>query len=273
MAGRKWEDKEISFIKENYLNMTCEEMAININRTTKAVQHRYNLLGLDRIIIPKRGEKFNRLEVIKTYSKKFKHQHKTYCFCICECGNYTHILTTNLVNNIVKSCGCWRNEQARKTCIRKNFKHGKANYNNNRLYRIWSAIKCRCSNSNTPQWNDYGGRGISICNEWKNDYLKFEEWALENGYSDKLSIDRIDVNGNYEPNNCRWATQKTQCRNRRNNRQDTVFITAFGETKSVLEWIIDSRCPLISTITLIYRIGAGWNPEKAITQKSERKNK
>lgn len=87
-----------------------------------------------------------------------------------------------------------------------------------RLYNTWCNVKSRCCNENNPRFNDYGGRGISMCKEWLNDFSAFKNWSLGNGYNDSLTIDRIDVNGNYEPSNCRWITNQQQQLNRRNNR-------------------------------------------------------
>lgn len=130
-----------------------------------------------------------------------------------------------------------------------------------RLYRIWGHIKSRCLNPNVPAWPDYGGRGISICAAWVNDFTAFEAWALANGYSDELSIDRVDNNGNYTPENCRWATMKENSRNRRSNR----LLTAFNETKSIQEWSEDPRCT-ITVGALRRRIVKGWADEDAITK-------
>ena len=102
----------------------------------------------------------------------------------------------------------------------------------NRLYRIWADMKRRCKNSDRPNYKNYGGKGIRVCQEWENSFDSFREWALNNGYSDDLSIDRIDNDGNYEPSNCRWATAKEQANNKRNN----LHIKYKGETRTLAQW-------------------------------------
>lgn len=102
----------------------------------------------------------------------------------------------------------------------------------NRLYSIWTNMKTRCYNKNSPKYKVYGARGITVCETWKNSYIVFKEWAITHGYSDCLTLDRIDVNGNYEPSNCRWLSVKQQENNRTNNR----LITYKGETKTMSEW-------------------------------------
>lgn len=102
----------------------------------------------------------------------------------------------------------------------------------NRLYRIWADMKRRCKNSDRPNYKNYGGKGIMVCQEWENSFDSFREWALNNGYSDDLSIDRIDNNGNYEPSNCHWATAKEQANNKRNN----FLISYKGETHTLAQW-------------------------------------
>ena len=108
-------------------------------------------------------------------------------------------------------------------------KHG---LSHTRLHRIWHSMYCRCYYPSTHGYERYGGRGIKICDEWINNPQSFYDWAINNGYSDNLSIDRINVNGNYEPSNCRWADKKTQARNTRGNH----FYTYKGETKTIAEW-------------------------------------
>lgn len=127
-----------------------------------------------------------------------------------------------------------------------------------RLYNIWNMMRTRCRNSHVDYYYAYGGRGISVCPEW-DDYLTFKEWALSHGYNDSLSIDRINVNGNYEPDNCRWATQKEQMRNTRKNH----LITYNGETKTLVEWSEETGIPYH---TLKRRINNyGFSIEDALT--------
>lgn len=108
----------------------------------------------------------------------------------------------------------------------------KHNATGTRIYNIYRGLKNRCYNQNDYHYEWYGSRGITICEEWLNDYKAFENWALNNGYQEHLTIDRIDNNGNYEPSNCRWITHKEQCNNRRTNH----LITINGETKNISEW-------------------------------------
>lgn len=129
---------------------------------------------------------------------------------------------------------------------------------NSRLYCIWRHMKERCNNPNHVAFQHYGGRGITVCEQWKNDFLGFKEWALQNGYSAELTIDRIDNNGGYTPNNCRWATREQQQNNRRTNH----LLTFLGETHSIAEW---GRLTGISRITIRSRIREGWSTEEALT--------
>jgi hypothetical protein len=115
-----------------------------------------------------------------------------------------------------------------KTEMGRTFHNGKGT----RLYRIWKVMKTRCYNKNFYKYPRYGGRGIIVCEEWKTNFVAFRDWALRNGYADNLTIDRIDNNGNYEPLNCRWATNKVQS----NNRSSCRLITYNGETHNITEW-------------------------------------
>ena len=187
-------------------------------------------------------QKFGRLTVIKRVENKNK---QTYWLCRCECGNEKEVNAGNLKSGNVRSCGCLRHETVTKHGLR-----------NTRLNQIWRGIKKRCYNSRSYSYYLYGGRGITMCDEWRNDFLLFYNWAINNGYSDSLSIDRIDVNGNYEPNNCRWATAKEQANNMRVNR----LLTYKGQTYTMSEW-----CNILNMkyVTLFGRLQRGWSIEKA----------
>ncbi len=268
---RRWRSEEDQIIKDMISqNYTCEEIAQVLDRTTRSVQHRFSNLNLSKPEI-KIGDKINRLIVIEKYNKYEHGQNKTYVKCLCECGKEIDAKLTAIKSAHVKSCGCLRNELVKERIIKRNTTHGKADLKNNRLYRIWCAMRSRCRDINYPQFKNYGGRGISICQEW-DDYLNFESWALSNAYSDELTIDRINVDSNYEPNNCRWVDRKVQAENRRNSiRIKNISITAFGETKLIDDWLNDYRCTIKSKTTLCYRLGSGWIPEDAISKPSERK--
>lgn len=134
---------------------------------------------------------------------------------------------------------------------------------NSRLYRIWKCMKFRCYQKIHPAYKRYSSKGIIVYDEWKNDYLKFKEWALKNGYKDNLTIDRIDNNGSYTPSNCRWVTSKQNS----NNKDDTIYLTIFGEQKTMSEWLEDKRCVLKNYKQLWRRIKRGIDSEKAITKK------
>jgi hypothetical protein len=140
-------------------------------------------------------------------------------------------------------------------------KHGDSWPKLHPLYTAWRNMNRRCDNPNTPQYKDWGGRGIAVCAAWKNDYLAFKEWALANGFQKGLCLDRIDNDGNYTPENCRWVTHKQNSRNMRTNR----IVAAFGEEKPVAAWADDPRCA-VKYYTLLYRLMDGWNPETAIVQ-------
>lgn len=154
------------------------------------------------------GQKFGRLTVIKRGENIDNHAG---WICQCECGNIVNVNGKYLREGKTTSCGCYHNELLRERSLT----HGKTH---TRLYRIWANIISRCCNSNVDCYEYYGGRGISICDEWKNNFENFYEWSINNGYNEQLTIDRINNDGNYEPSNCRWVTMKEQCKNRRKRR-------------------------------------------------------
>ena len=167
------------------------------------------------------GRRYGRLEVIKKYKSL---NSSTRWLCKCDCGNYTVVHANSLKSGNTKSCGCIKIETQKMKAT-----HGMTH---TPLYGVWNSMKQRCNNPNSTSFKSYGARGISVCEEWENDFYNFYEWAISNGYAKGLSIDRIDVNGNYEPGNCRWADNITQANNKRNN----VCYELNGETKTINQW-------------------------------------
>ena len=171
--------------------------------------------------------------------------------CKCECGNTTSVRADHLNDGHVKSCGCLTAESSRKRFT----KHGMSN---SRLHGIWVGMRQRCNNPKNTSYGNYGGRGIKVCEAWSNNFQTFYDWAVLNGYSDELSIDRVDTDGNYEPSNCRWATAYLQERNKRNNRT----VDADGT-----EMILADYCEKygLSYHMVLKRLLRGWEMSDAIT--------
>lgn len=174
------------------------------------------------------GQKFGKLTVIERAGTSKNKKVLWLCECDCEEHNKVVVTASNLTLGITKSCGCLHKESARRTG-KANIKHGDTD---TRLYRIFYGMKDRCYNSKNKDYARYGGRSITVCEEWKNNYSSFKNWALNNGYKDTLTIERKDYNKNYCPENCEWITMEQQQRNKSSNRT----ITYNGETMILVEW-------------------------------------
>lgn len=197
------------------------------------------------------GKKIGRLTVVARVGSN--RQREAMWLCNCECGNETIIRGSDARTGHIKSCGCWKRENSRKMLT----KHGQRR---TRLYHTWCNMKRRCNNPNDIGYNLYGGRGIKVCEEWSQDFAAFHRWAYENGYTERKTIDRIDPDGDYCPENCRWASQKEQQNNRRNNHT----LSHNGETHNIAEW---AEMTNIKAGTISGRIKRGWTVERALTTK------
>lgn len=194
------------------------------------------------------GQRFGRLVVIEKAPRDGTHSTKW--VCKCDCGNIAIVRGEYMKNGTTKSCGCY-NEDVRSM---KHYIHGLTQHP---IWRTYHHILSRCYNERVPKYNLYGGRGIVMCDEWKNDFMSFYNWSILNGWKPGLSIDRIDNDGNYCPENCRWADDLTQQNNRGNNKN----LTYNGKTQTMSQWAREFN---MSISTLYYRIKHGWSVEDAL---------
>lgn len=200
------------------------------------------------------GMDFGNLTVLKKIGRK---NGNNLWLCKCKCGNEVECYQYNLERGTSTSCGCLRSFYAKKTrkC------HGEST---GTLYKKWGSIKTRCYNKNTPSYKNYGGRGIKMCDEWL-EFWNFREWAYKNGYSEELTLERIDVNGNYSPENCKWIPMEEQANNKRNS----CFIEYGGKKQTLSQW---SRELGVGKEVLSYRYHAGWSPEECLFGKATKGN-
>lgn len=203
-------------------------------------------------ILANLGKKYNRLTVI---SFEYKKGGRTYYKLKCDCGKEIIISLSCAKTNHTKSCGCLVSELSRIRMPKYTRKHG---ISTTRIYKCWKDAVRRCEDLKSVAYQNYGGRGINICEEWK-DCLVFYEWALKNGYSETLTLDRINVDGNYEPSNCKWATIDEQANNKRNS----IFICHEGLKLTHSQWSkrLGGSARLVSGRIKRY----GWDEIRAIT--------
>lgn len=202
------------------------------------------------------GQRFGRLKVIKRVPG-LKYGYAKW-LCICDCGAHIVLPSRSLISGNTKSCGCLKIELS----VRKVEKYRKENVHfhgdrDRRLANIWAGMRYRCFSPTSKLYQNYGGRGITICQEW-DDFYSFQKWAFSSGYSEHLTIDRIDVNGPYSPENCRWVTLKRQARNKR----ETIYLTLDGIQKPMADWADEIG---VSWSTLHTRYLLGWSDERILT--------
>ena len=194
------------------------------------------------------GMKFGRLTCEKVVGRS-KFRQKLW-LCRCNCGNETIVLSDNLRRNNTQSCGCLQKERAKES-------HTIHSERKTKLYSIWSEMKKRCFNKNSKAYKNYGGKGIKVCEEWLN-YPKFCKWAKANGYLEGLSIERMNIEKDYEPGNCKWIELSEQAKNTSRN----VFITFNNKTMILADWARELN---IGQATLRFRLNKGWSIEKTLT--------
>lgn len=200
----------------------------------------------------------NRYGKLLVESKAESKGGRTYWNCVCDCGNKKVVAGYHLTGGKIQSCGCYRLSQLRNKVTT----HGMSK---TRIYHTWVHMKQRVTNENNKKYGIYGGRGIKLCSEWK-DFQGFYEWAMANGYRENLSIERIDVNGDYCPQNCTWIPLEKQAKNRRSNH----YLTWNGETKTITEWGHSLGIKPSVIFTRVDRYG--WDAERALTQKVRKSN-
>lgn len=204
------------------------------------------------------GEKYGKLTVLK---REGKDRQKCLLWkCKCDCGNEIIVRGSSLRNSHTQSCGCHKTERLKKT----HYIHGKAR---TKIYKCWKSMIDRCYNENNSSYHNYGGRGIGVCKEWldgKTGLINFWDWSINNGFDKHLSIDRIDNNKGYAPDNCRWTTMKVQSMNKRNNhnitfQRQTKCMTAWGEDTGLTANCLSARLNHYK-----------WPIEKALTSPSRK---
>lgn len=208
------------------------------------------------------GQRFGHLVVLER-DEYNKHGEATWR-CHCDCGNVISVQSYNLRTKHTQSCGCL----AREASVIRMTTHAECK---TRLYTIWKHMKERCYNPNNKRFLDYGGRNITVCKEWKNDFTAFRNWALQAGYDETApygicTLDRIDNSKGYSPDNCRWVNAKQQSLNRRSN----CVLTYQGESKTISEWAEQLG---VRYAMLRRRLNRGWSIEKTLTTPSQRPNK
>ena len=216
-------------------------------------------------VIDLTGQRFGKLTVLEKSTLNNGHTNANWR-CRCDCGNEKIARAASLRSGATRSCGCLlsdgRKRAAEKLVGEKShfYKHGMSKSRINGIYR---KIKGRCNNPNNPAYHRYGGRGIKMCDEWANDFVVFYEWAMRNGYTEQMTIDRIDNDGDYAPDNCRWVTLEVQ----QNNRSNNVVIEYDGQAHTLSEWadIIG-----MSKKSLYHRYERKWPIAKMLGQASGR---
>lgn len=232
---RKHDKKNKDLIGAGRPTLMTEE--IRREKIKKTLFEKYNIIG----------KKYRKLTVLSMFVKS----KRRYCVCKCDCGKETICLAYSLKTGHTSSCGC----------LLEQFRNKNNKVYKTKNYRTWKNIIDRCYNTKNKRYKNYGGRGIGVCEEWLKDFNLFDKWAKETLTDEFLTIDRVDINGNYCPENCRWATLKEQSRNKTTNR----IIKYKNKSKTLSEW-----CEIFnrSYKAVWYRINNNWDIEKALNKQT-----
>lgn len=203
------------------------------------------------------GKRFGRLTVL---GRSQEPSEKVKWICKCDCGTVKSINGNSLRNGNTRSCGCFKTENAK-------LLYSGLRQKNKALYGIWWAMRQRCNNKNSKSYHNYGGRGITVCSEWNASFDNFYYWSYDNGYEDGLQIDRINNDGNYSPDNCRWVDRETQANNRRNVKLYKID----GQEKSLPQWCREYNASYYTVRQRVYKLG--WDIKDALIVPSQRKVK
>jgi hypothetical protein len=206
------------------------------------------------------GDTFERLTVIKDLGlRRVGRSNRRMISCVCSCGVKVTVSHDALQGGKTQSCGCLGRERRQAAATTHGATTDRASRADQRLCRIWINMRARCWDGRNPSYKYYGARGVTIDVRWE-EFGPFRDWALTHGYQRNLTIDRMDTFGNYSPENCRWIPLAQQNRNRRSNH----LISWLGETKSIIEWTEDPRCPTTKA-AILHRLARGWSDQAAVS--------
>jgi hypothetical protein len=213
-----------------------------------------------RSLLPK-GTRVGRLVTTGLYGHRQGRSRPFLTFeCVCDCGTIKYYDSTTIKSGGDLSCGCKRREHMRQMGLSNRIYTAAESKTRTRLRSVWSSMISRCYDPDHEQFPRYGMRGIFVVDEWRESFESFLAWGLANGHADDLTIDRIDNDGPYRPDNCRWADDVQQANNRRSNHR----LAAFGQTKTMAEWLRDPRC-VVSRSSIYKRLALGMDAEAAIS--------
>lgn len=202
------------------------------------------------------GQRFGRLTVLREFGRR----NNQVCWeCRCDCGNIIYVRSYDLRSGHTKSCGCYQIETSTENIKAFHVLQGFDGRTQHPTYQVWKDMMRRCYDPHNSNYANYGGRGISVCEEWK-DLQIFQQWALSHGFKKNLQLDRIDNDGNYVPENCRFVTRMENCNNKRNNH----LVQFHGEVRTLAEW---SRILDIPYRAIIQRLRRGWSVERTFTER------